>query len=74
MERYKNLSGDSGVTAFEIGPDSITVRFNTGATYLYNIQSAGTGNIEKMQALANRGQGLNSYISRITRKMYAKKY
>jgi len=73
VERYKNLGGDSGVVAFEINPGSITVQFNTGATYLYNTQSAGVANIEQMQNFANRGQGLNSYISRVTRKMYARK-
>ena len=27
MERYKNLDGDSNVAGFEIGADSITIKF-----------------------------------------------
>lgn len=73
MERYKNLGGDSGVAAYEIGQGSITVQFKDGATYLYNNQSAGATNIAQMQRLAAAGQGLNSFISRVVRKGYAQK-
>lgn len=31
MERYRNRGGDSGVVAYEIGPDSITVMFSDGS-------------------------------------------
>src|SRR5687767_12090776 len=40
METYKNLGGDSNINAYDIGDDSITVRFNDGGTYLYNYDSA----------------------------------
>lgn len=40
MERYKNLGRDSGVSAYEIGDDSITVQFSTGEVYLYTYRSA----------------------------------
>jgi len=73
MERYKNLGGDSGVTAYEIGDDSIVVQFNTGSVYLYNYQSTGKNNIEHMKELAIAGQGLNSFISRVVKKGYASK-
>ncbi|MDO8208561.1 MAG: hypothetical protein Q7T38_12210 [Gallionella sp.] len=74
MERYKNLSGTSGVVAFEIGQGSITVQFHDGWFYLYTNQSAGTANIVEMQVLASAGQGLNSFISRVVRKDYARKW
>lgn len=74
MDRYKNLGGNSSVTAFEIGQDSITVQFNDGWNYLYNNQSTGAANVEKMKNLAVRGQGLNSFISRVIRKHYARKF
>jgi len=48
MERYQNLGGDSGVAAYEIGPDSITVQFREGSIYLYNNQSTGASNIQQM--------------------------
>ena len=73
MQRYRNLSGNSGVIAFEIGDDSIAVRFRDGDIYLYTVESAGRGNIEEMKRLAMRGQGLASFISRVTRNMYASK-
>ncbi len=35
MERYRNLSGDSGVDAYEIGDDFVKVRFKPGVVYWY---------------------------------------
>ena len=62
MTRYKNLGGDSGVSSYEIAPESITVQFSTGAVYVYRYNNAGRDNIEKMKVLAESGQGLNSFI------------
>jgi hypothetical protein len=73
MERYKNLGRDSGVTAFEIGVDSIIVEFKTGATYLYNHLSTGQADIERMKILATAGTGLNSFIVKHVKKRFAKK-
>lgn len=71
MQRYLNAGGDSGVTRFEIGQDSIAVEFRDGAVYLYNHASAGSSNIEQMKQLALCGRGLNSFINRHARKAYA---
>jgi len=73
MERYKNLGGDSGVSAYEIGTESITVQFSTGSVYLYTYKSAGSANIERMKSLAVAGEGLNSYINRNVKKGYESK-
>ncbi|RAQ06497.1 hypothetical protein DPR02_22070 [Burkholderia cepacia] len=73
MERYKNLGGDSNVVAYEIEQGAITVQFGDGSVYLYTTQSAGAENIAEMQRLANVGQGLNSFISRVVKKGYARK-
>jgi len=73
MERYKNIGGDSGVVAYEIGDDFIKVQFNDGSLYLYNFQSAGSDNIEQMKQLAIAGRGLNSFIGRVVKKRYASK-
>lgn len=73
MQRYKNLGGDSGVYAYELGNGSITVQFNDGTTYLYTIASAGSYNITQMQYLAKAGKGLNSFISTTVKKRYAAK-
>lgn len=64
MERYKNKSGESGVSAYEIGEDYIKVKFSrTTRTYLYSYRKAGKFHVEKMKSLALRGSGLNSYIN-----------
>lgn len=73
MERYRNIDGDSGVVAYENGPDFIRVQFESGAVYLYTYASAGPQNIERMKTLANSGEGLNAFINKYVRKMYAKK-
>lgn len=73
MERYRNLGGDSGVAAYEIDADAITVQFNDGAVYLYTSQSAGAANVAEMQRLARAGQGLNTFVNREAHKRYAQK-
>lgn len=73
MERYRNIGGDSGVYAFEIGSDYIKVQFSDGAIYLYNYSSTGSYKIEQMKNLARSGNGLNSFINTIVRKNYALK-
>jgi len=73
MEHYKNLGGQSGVASYEIGSDSIKVRFKDGHVYLYNSASAGSRNIEHMKSLATAGRGLNSFINTTVKKNYASK-
>lgn len=71
MTRYKNLHGNSGVTAYEIGRASITVEFGDGGRYLYTYESAGRTRIERMKLLARAGTGLSAFISRHVRDAYA---
>lgn len=73
MERYKNLSGDSGVAAFETGADFIRVRFTDGAVYRYDRRSTGARNVEQMKRLARIGQGLATFINKNVRHAYAMK-
>lgn len=73
MQRYKNLSGESGVVAYEIGKGAITVRFTHGDRYLYTNQSAGAENIAEMQRLATLGSGLSTFISQVIRDRYERK-
>lgn len=63
MQDYQNLGGDSGVSAYEIHEDSISVEFKTGKVYEYSNGSAGSAHIENMKKLAIAGRGLNSYIN-----------
>lgn len=71
MQSYKNRSGDSGVVAYDIGGESITVEFRGGDRYLYTAESAGPANIVVMQRLASEGQGLCTFISKVIRNRYA---
>jgi hypothetical protein len=73
MRRYKNLGGGSGVVAYEIGEDSITVRFRDGSNYLYTYQTPGKKLVERMKELAEAGQGLHGYISKTVKKRFESK-
>ncbi len=71
MKPYGNLGRNSGVAAYEVGPDFIVVEFSTGAMYEYTYESAGRDNIEHMKQLAESGHGLNSFINTEVRNLYA---
>lgn len=73
MKRYKNIDGDSGISAYENDAESITVKFSDGNVYQYTYRSAGVINVEEMKYLASRGRGLNSFINRNVKKGYEKK-
>lgn len=73
MPLYKDINGDSGVSAYEIKLDSIVVHFERGGSYLYTTASAGAVHIAEMKRLAEKGDGLNAYIYKYVRKKYAAK-
>jgi len=73
MQRYRNLSGNSGVVAFALAHDAILVEFEDGGIYLYNRESAGRERVERMKRLALEGRGLSTYIARHVRDGYAAK-
>lgn len=73
MQRYANRSGHSGVVAYELGADSITVKFTGGDRYLYTEDSTGAAHIARMRELAESGRGLSTYISQHVRDRYARK-
>ena len=72
MTKYKNLSGESGILAYEIGSDFI--RFNLRIRKsTYTEDSAGIEHIAKMKELAEKGRGLNTYVNQHVRKNYETK-
>jgi len=73
LKRYRNLSGDSGVTDYEIGVDYIRVRFEDGRIYVYDYRRPGQHYVDEMKSLAVAGRGLSTYISQHARKGYARK-
>ncbi|MCA6079390.1 hypothetical protein [Candidatus Endomicrobiellum agilis] len=75
MEKYSDLSGNSGVSEFEIGDDYIKVKFKKTPKkiYLYTYNSSGKDNIEEMKKLAKeKGRGLNTYINKNIKNSYEK--
>lgn len=60
---YKNLSGISGIKAYELGDDYIIITFNKESIYLYDYEKPGKAHVEQMKKLAEKGLGLNTYIS-----------
>ena len=69
---YKDIDGDSGVAAYEIGDDYIAVRFKTDRVYIYSYATAGEYNVETMKQLAKLGDGLNRYIMKYCKTLYVK--
>jgi hypothetical protein len=71
MQRYRDINGDSGISAYESGPGWIKIRFRDDGVYLYDDSSPGAAHVARMQALAQSGNGLNTYINKHVRGNYA---
>lgn len=76
MTPYLNLSGQSNVIAYEITQDGIHLVFKSGAqrNYLYNSVRPGQAVVNNMKQLAQQGRGLNSYISLVVKRNFARKW
>jgi hypothetical protein len=73
MTPYKNLSGKSGVAAYEIRDQSIVIEFRYKGKYIYNYDRPGKEHVEEMKRLAVKGRDLSTYISRNVKKKFARK-
>jgi hypothetical protein len=73
MKPYRNLAGDSGVEAYETGPDSITVQFRGAGVYVYDHATTGREAVARMKRLASAGRGLSTFIARYVKDRYASK-
>ena len=73
MQRYQNLSGKSGVTAYASSEDAILVEFRHGAVYLYTQDAIGAKPLATMQQLARNGRGLGTFISQNVRRDFNRK-
>ena len=60
--KYEDVNGVSGVDAYHIGANYITVRFKGGALYTYFESKMGAANFQNMIGCAELGHGLNGYI------------
>lgn len=73
MIPYNNLSGDSGVLAYDIGDDFIKIQFrHYPKVYVYDSAKPGWSHVQQMQKLAAAGRGLSTYISQHVGKNYSK--
>ena len=72
MQKYQNISGNSGVSYFEIGEDYIKVWFHNAKPYIYNDRRPGRLHVDKMKTLATAGQGLATYINQYVHDDYDK--
>lgn len=63
MTPYKNLSGNSGVTAYEITERGIRVQFNGGPVYHYLSCIDGVETVASMSSMAETGRGLSTFIA-----------
>lgn len=63
MKTYKDINGDSGVSAYDYGDDWIKVQFRHGLIYDYRASKIGSAHISNMKRLADSGDGLNAYIN-----------
>lgn len=64
MNTYRDINGDSGISAYDYDDDWIQVKFKDGKTYEYQASKIGHAHINAMKAHADAGDGLNSYIMR----------
>ena len=73
MQPYKNLSGASGVVAFEIGDHHIDIEFAGRKRYRYDYAKPGQQEVEIMKSLAKSGKGLATFISQNVGERFAAK-
>ncbi|KGT95254.1 hypothetical protein NG99_04335 [Erwinia typographi] len=74
MPMYANKSGKSGVQSYENTSDAITIHFKDGWKYVYDATNPGIATVLEMKKLAQAGIGLNSYISRVVKKNFSRRY
>ncbi|MGZ5243820.1 MAG: hypothetical protein ACXWEY_12175 [Bacteroidia bacterium] len=74
MEKYKNKSGESGVTHYEIGTDYINIRFqHSPEIYMHHYKIPCKSAVEKMKVLAEDGKSLSTFIGQEVKDNYFSK-
>lgn len=64
MKAYRDINGDSGISAYDYSDGWIKIQFKDSKTYEYQASKIGQAHITAMKALADAGDGLHSYIMR----------
>jgi len=73
VKPYGNHNEDSGVVAYEITDDAITIKFRDGGIYRYDYAVTGENEVEAMKRRALAGRGLATFINRHVRERFAAK-
>lgn len=73
MKHYGNKTGESPIVGYEIGKNSIVVVYSDGNKYLYTFEIPGKRHVLAMMELAEKGEGLSTYISKYVRENYESK-
>ncbi len=73
MQCYQSSNTNTGIIAYDIRPDGISIKFKDGSVYLYTIESTGKKHIAHMEKLAQKGEGLTTYINQYVRENYQEK-
>jgi hypothetical protein len=74
MQKYSEEDHETGVVAYGLGENSITILFQEGWFYLYDGDKPGMEQVNDMKALALKGRGLSTYISQHVRENYKRKW
>lgn len=69
---YEDRSGDSGVRAYQAGPNFIIVEFKSGGAYRYD-HTQPAGSTPPPAPPPTHGDGLATYINQNVRDDYAEK-
>ncbi|TDK29570.1 hypothetical protein [Luteimonas terrae] len=71
LQAYGNRHGGSGVRAFAILGDTLSVEFVDGAVYDYRRRDVGARRFDAACAAARTGRGLSTCVSRHLRDRFA---
>lgn len=63
MKPYKDTDNDSNIEAYTYDENSVTIRFKDNSEYEYTGNGVSFYVLNEMKALADAGDGLNSFIN-----------
>lgn len=72
MTPYKNLHGNSPITAYEYDACGMRVKFKSRKVYEYLCARIGNANFQTMKQLAEKGAGLSAFITKNVRDAYSR--
>ena len=71
MQKYKDLSGTSGIEQYDSAIEHIDIEWKDGKVYRYDYSKPGAVDVERMKELAVAGEDLATYVNQHVRKNFA---